>query len=102
MSIQTIGSQTWTGFIAEPDTVCFLCGKILEQGEQVIHWMGAGGPECDRLPFTPNDADKLLIMDELLKRGGMAPALDICFHPNCVPSFCRRILQDWERIMLGK
>jgi hypothetical protein len=22
---------------------------------------------------------------------------DIFFHRDCVPSFCRRILQDWER-----
>ena len=21
----------------------------------------------------------------------------IYFHPDCVPSFCRRLLEDWER-----
>jgi len=23
---------------------------------------------------------------------------DIFFHPDCVPSFCRRVLEDWERV----
>jgi hypothetical protein len=51
-----------------PEHPCFFCGESLGEG-MVVHWSGTGfkGPGT------------------------------IFIHPKCVPTFCRRLLMDWER-----
>lgn len=53
------------------DHPCFLCGKPVGD-EQVIMWSGFGVESSN------------------------ANNVNIFFHPRCVPSFCRRVTQDWE------
>ena len=76
---------------------CFLCGTTFVSSERVIHWMGRGGPKLDKLPFIPDDPLSLLIVDALAKRSSFAPAFDIFLHPECMGSFSRRILDNWDR-----
>ena len=97
MSTQVVGSKEWETHFGDIDRVCFLCAEGFAKSEQVVHWMGAGRPQLKRLPFTPNGPQELKVMDALLKRG-MSPALHIFFHADCVPTFCRRILEDFDRV----
>ena len=100
MSVFVVGSKEWCDYIGDTDAVCFLCGNMLKKSEEVVHWMGSGGPKVQGLPFVPKEPESLMVLDALAKHsGGLAPALNIFFHLNCVPSFCRRILQDWERVV---
>ena len=102
MSVLTVGSQEWLEW-GRGDTCCFLCGIALLNGEEIILWSGCASPEKIVLPFIPENPKELLLVDALGKQsGGFQPALDIYFHIDCVPSFCRRILQDWERIRENK
>lgn len=54
-----------------PGHLCLLCGEPVGDG-QVAMWSGADATET---------------------RG----ATKIFFHPGCIPSFCRRILMDFEK-----
>jgi hypothetical protein len=95
MSIQVYNSPDWKEQFEDSPPVCFLCGESFNDQEKVIHWMGTGGEKLKELPLIPDDPQTLSVMDTLLKRG-MWPALHIFFHTKCVPSFCRRVLMDWE------
>ena len=103
MSVQVVGSPFWIQAFDEIEYSCFLCGETFKLNEKVIHWMGCGGPVLtsipkellDKMGTTPVG---LFTADTLIKRG-LAPANDIFFHPNCVPSFCRRVLEDWESVV---
>lgn len=95
MSVQILGSKEWNELFDSDTIACFLCGGMFQHSERVIHWMGTAGPKCSTLPFIPEDPTELKVVDALTKRG-LWPALDIFLHVNCVPAFCRRILQDWE------
>jgi hypothetical protein len=73
-----------------PRHPCFLCGGAVGEGKVVV-WMGSGG--------TGVFADDGSPVSNILKRvGPVTAALHIYFHPNCVPSFTRRLLQDWEKV----
>lgn len=105
MSIQRVGSPLWLQLLAPPsEVVCFLCGKAFDSNEDVVHWMGAGGPSSSYPELgLASDPTGILVMDELAKRGNQfGPGLDIFFHRDCVPSFCRRILSDWESLIDGE
>lgn len=42
------------------------------------------------------DARDLLVLDAIFKRGA-APGMNVFWCKSCIPSFCRRLLSDWER-----
>ena len=73
------GSDKGVEWVFEgPLQSCFLCGGAVGEGK-VIHWRGSAGV--------------------LIKAfGPINKALDVFFHPGCVPLFCRRILSDWESV----
>jgi len=77
---------------------CFLCGNKFEYMEEVILWSGV--IEATKITLPPNlpSPQAVLLWDDIGKKlGGFQEALAICWHIDCVPSFCRRILQDWEK-----
>jgi len=95
MSVKIYNCKEWNELFEGCPPVCFLCGENFKDKETVIHWMGTGGLKFEKLPSIPEDPKALEVMDTLLKRG-MWPALHIFFHVRCTPSFCRRVLMDWE------
>lgn len=100
MSIIKVDSNEWREW-GRGEACCFLCGRALQSGEDVILWSGCASSEKVILPFVPYNAQELMMLDNLSKAsGGFQPALDIYFHIDCVPSFCRRLLQDWEALRL--
>jgi hypothetical protein len=101
MSVQIVNSEFWNQWYGKEPKVCFLCGELLRDSEKVIHWMGSGGSKFKEAPFIGDTPQEHLVIDKLLKNG-MRPALHIFWHVDCVPSFCRRILQDWDSIKSGE
>ena len=96
MSILNVNSQEWLEW-ERGDVCCFLCGKALIDGEQVVLWEGCASAEKTALPFAPHNTEELMFMDGIAKAGvGFQKSLSIYFHIGCIPPFCRRILQDWE------
>jgi len=82
----------WTQWGFEgPRHPCFLCAEAVGEG-QVAVWMGSGG--------NITVLDDGSTMSEVLKRleGAKTTALYVFLHPQCIPSFARRLLQDWEQV----
>lgn len=87
-------SEDWDGWGFEgPRHPCFLCGGAVGEGKVVV-WMGSGGTA----KFVSESETSDLTVQIVQKMLPVTAALHIYFHPNCVPSFCRRILMDWEQI----
>ena len=78
-----------------PRHPCFLCGHPVGEG-QVILWSGSTGSADPDQPAS-DDPDVEAVVRELRRRGPVSAGMCVFFHPKCVPSFCRRILEDWER-----
>jgi hypothetical protein len=77
-----------------PRHPCFLCGAAVGEGK-VAMWAGSGG--------AGTFVDDGSVVSEVLKRlEGVTAALYIYFHPTCIPSFTRRLLEDWEQVCLSK
>jgi len=74
-----------------PRHPCFLCGNPVGEGE-VANWMGSIGGAGD-MPEPEGMASEILKALGPVTRAG-----NIFFHPRCIPTFCRRILEDWERV----
>jgi len=82
----SITDETWPA----DGNVCFFCGRPVNG--HVVHWMGAAGP-----PPTADDLQPAL--RPLARRlGGVAPALDIFLHPDCVLDWLPRLLRDVHEI----
>jgi len=90
-----VGNGEWDEW--EYPDCCFLCGKQFEHSEPVVLWAGIKSHKKHALPFIPADPALLMGLDRIGKESGFQEALAICWHVDCVPSFCRRILQDWEK-----
>lgn len=100
MAIEKVGSPKWLewGYGSIGDACCFLCGIAFLEGESVVLWAGISDAKKIPLPFAPYDFGELNLMDTIAKSsGGFQQGLNIFFHIACVPSFCRRLLEDWER-----
>jgi len=95
MSLIEIGSVEWKEW-EHNGIVCFLCGEKFNESEVVVLWSGIVGEKVKGSPFTPNNPQDYLVLDALC-RGGVQVQQNLYLHRNCVPSFCRRLLQDWER-----
>ena len=94
---QDIGNGAWDEWTM-PEC-CFLCGKPFHTGDELISWCGCLESEKMAFPFASRDIHEMSLMDGLAKKsGGFQKALTIAFCVDCVPSFCRRLLQDWERV----
>ena len=76
-----------------PRHPCFLCANPVGEGP-VVTWMGAAGSRGADPPPGP----LLEVIKAMESRGGVTAAANIFFHPVCIPSFCRRILMDWEAV----
>lgn len=70
---------------------CFLCGEPMTLPG--VHWMGAASVSS---PMTL--ALRCGDHTHILKDWPVGEALDIYFHPPCAVSFCRRLLQDSEKL----
>lgn len=79
-----------------PKHPCFLCGLPVGTGMTVL-WMGSGGSNA----VPPESEDEVLnqIVEVLQRSGPLTMAEFIFFHVICVPSFCRRLLEDFEKAL---
>ena len=88
--------QSWATWDFEgPRHPCFLCAFPVGDG-QVVIWAGSGGSAV-----RIEDTEGAALLEALAQRGPVTAAYNIFFHPHCVPSICRRLLEDWERAAIG-
>lgn len=88
--------RSWTDWEFEgPRHPCFLCSKPVGEG-QVVLWSGSGGSAGADL-----DIETSILLNDLAERGRVTTASFIFLHPSCVPGFCRRLLEDYERTATG-
>ena len=86
---------TWAFLDFEgPRHPCFHCAHPVGEGD-VIYWMGATGSGVT-LSDTATEETRA-VFEALQRRSGMTAAGHIFLHPKCVPSFCIKLLVDWER-----
>ena len=99
MSLQVVGSPFWEQWFLADKAICFFCGKAFDKGECVVHWSGiAGNPITSALELNIPSPEIMLTADTLIKKvGAVSPGFDLFLCRACVPSLCRRLLQDWER-----
>lgn len=73
-----------------PDVPCFLCGKPLQL--PAIMWAGAATvAQPGALVFRHGEHTHIYATP-------LSEAQNVFFHPACAVSFCRRLLQDAERV----